>query len=87
MRSVALDDQEAVAIGVAEPEHRRYRIAHAADLVVDVDAAGLEVGVIGVDVGGVERDPGLGVAGRLAGGGGTIAIVVVAFAGATSTQR
>jgi hypothetical protein len=37
--SALLDDQKRVAVGVAEPEHGRHRLAHAHDLGIDVDAA------------------------------------------------
>src|SRR5436190_3428675 len=63
-----LGDHQDVLLRVAEPEHRRDRVAHAADRVVDVDAGGLEVGVDSLDVIGVQDDPGLRVAGRLPGG-------------------
>jgi hypothetical protein len=45
-----LDDDERVSVWVAEPEHRRYWIAPAGDLFVDVDAGGLQRGVVGIDV-------------------------------------
>src|SRR5207248_10620423 len=45
-----LDDDERVAVRVAEPEHRRNRPAPARDLVVEVDAGGFQGCVIGVDV-------------------------------------
>jgi hypothetical protein len=61
-----LDDDERVGFGVAQPEHRRHRPTEAGDFLVDVDARGLERGVVGVDVGGVEDDPGLFAAGLLA---------------------
>jgi hypothetical protein len=52
--------------GVAEPEHRRHRFAEAADLVVDVDAGGLQRSMIGVHVGGVVEHAHLPTAGHLA---------------------
>jgi hypothetical protein len=64
------DEHEGVAVGVAEPEHRRDGVAHAADLGVDVDAALLELRVDAIDVVGVEADAGLDVASRVAGGRG-----------------
>src|SRR5207248_2442530 len=60
-----LDDDQRVSVRVAQPEHRRHRVAVAADLVVDVDAGGLECGVVGVDIRRVEADPGLAAAGLL----------------------
>ena len=56
---MALDDQERVPIRILEPEHRRHRLAHAHDLVVDVHAAIAQCGVVGVDVLAREGDPGL----------------------------
>ena len=61
-----LDDDQRVAVRVAQPEHRLHRAAEARDLVVDVDAGGLQRGVIGVDVIRVEADPGLAAARLLA---------------------
>jgi hypothetical protein len=58
-----LDDDQRVSFGVAQPEHRRHRAAEARDLVVDIDAGGLQGGVVGVDVAAVEDDPGLFAAG------------------------
>src|SRR5579862_413479 len=60
-----LNDEQRVLLRIVEPEHRRYGIAHARDLVTDVDALRLQLGVVGIDVGGVERDTGLAAAGRL----------------------
>src|SRR3954447_23363785 len=60
-----LDDEQRVAVGVAEPEHRRDRVAHARDLGVHVDAGFLELGVGGVDVVGAQADAGVN-AGRVA---------------------
>src|ERR1700732_1649883 len=70
--SVDLDEKQRVAVWVAEPEHRghradefnrtdsnRSRRADACNLGVDVDAARLHLRVRGVDVVGVEDDPGL----------------------------
>src|SRR6476620_12488433 len=57
--SAGLDDHQRVAVDVAEPEHRRDGVAHTLDLVVDVDAGGLEIGVVGVHVLAVQRDTGL----------------------------
>src|SRR3954469_22069510 len=39
------DDHQRVVVRVAQPEQRRHRVADAADLGVDVDAALLELGV------------------------------------------
>src|SRR4051794_16018162 len=61
-----LDDEQRVALGIAQPEHRRDGVAHAADLSVDGDAVLRKVGVDRVDVGGVQRDAGLAVAALLA---------------------
>ena len=61
-----LDDDERVAVRVAQPEHRRHGPAEAGDLFVDVDAGSLQRGVVCVDVRGVEADPRLAAAGRLA---------------------
>ena len=41
-----LDDDERVPVGVAHPEHRRHRVAVPGDLLVDVDAGGLQRSVI-----------------------------------------
>jgi hypothetical protein len=48
--ALGLDDDQRIAVGVAQPEHRRHGAAPARDLGVDVDARGLEGGVVGVDV-------------------------------------
>src|ERR1700722_7344518 len=56
--SAALDNQKTVAILVAEEEHRRHRVAHPHDLLVDVYSARAQVGMIGVDVIGGEGDTG-----------------------------
>ena len=58
-----LDEHEGVALRIAEPAQRRHRVAVPADLGVDVDARFLELGVQRVDVGGLQADSGLGVAG------------------------
>jgi hypothetical protein len=54
-----LDYEERVPVGVAEEEHWRHWIAHAHNLVVDIDAPGFEARVIGVDGAGAERHAGL----------------------------
>src|SRR5262249_15204926 len=51
--------EQDVGFGVAQPEHRRYRIAHAADLCVDIHTCLLELGVHGFDVIGFQTDAGL----------------------------
>src|SRR4051794_9592795 len=56
------DDQQAVLLHVPQPEHRRDRPTHAADLGVDVDAGGLELFVERLDVRRVERDARLPIA-------------------------
>ena len=61
-----LDDDQRVPVGIAQPEHRRHRVAVPADLVVHVDTGGLQRGVVGIDVGGVEDDARLGAARLLA---------------------
>ena len=61
-----LDDDQRVSVRVAQPEHRRHGAAPTGDLVVDVDAGGLQRGVVCVDVRGVEADAGLAAAGVLA---------------------
>lgn len=47
------------ALGVAQPEHRGHRVAHAADLGVDVHTCGLELSVEGVNAVGLQADAGL----------------------------
>jgi hypothetical protein len=53
-------------VWVAQPEHRRYGIAPAGDLLIDVDGGGLQRGMVGIDVRGVEADPRLAATGLLA---------------------
>jgi hypothetical protein len=62
-RSAELDDDELVAVRVAEGEHRRDVLAHPADLRVGVDAAVAQVRVEGVGVRGREADPGVSARG------------------------
>ena len=54
-----LHHHQGVAGGVAEPEHRRHRVAHPRDLGIDVDAQALHLRVSGVDVVSGQRDAGL----------------------------
>src|SRR6187402_1026413 len=64
-RSHPLDDVEAVAVRVAEREHRRdARVAQ--DLRVHVRAGGLQRGMVCLGVGGVEPDAGIDPRRRLA---------------------
>src|SRR5262249_31512797 len=67
-RSAALDDHQAVALGVAQPEQRRHRVAHTADLGVHVHAGGPRLRVESVDVFGLQADARLAVARRPARG-------------------
>src|ERR1700680_2384300 len=55
-RLADLDDQQHVALRVAQPEHWWHRAAHAADLGVDVHTRGLELSVEGVDIVGLQAD-------------------------------
>ena len=59
-----LDDHQCIAVGIAEPEQRWDRVAHPADLRGPRRRHGLEIGVVGIDVVGLQADPGLDVAGR-----------------------
>src|SRR2546421_2405051 len=58
-RSALLDDEQAVAVRVAEEEHRGHGISHAHDLRIHVDAPGLQICMDGIDVVGVEADASL----------------------------
>ena len=49
-RSAGLDDHQAVALGIPQPEQRRHRVAQAADLGIDIDAFHAELKAAGVDV-------------------------------------
>ena len=71
-----LNDDQRVAVGIAQPEQRRDRATDARDLVVDVDAGGLQGRVVGVHVRRVEADAGLAAARLLALRRGARAIVV-----------
>ena len=75
------DHHQGVAGRVAEPEHRRHRVAHPRDLGVDVDAERLQLRVRRVDVVGGQRDAGLRRPTRSPGGGGASAIPVVPSGG------
>ena len=79
-------DHQGVAFWIAQPEHRRHGVAHTADLRVDVDTIGLQLGVAGINVIGLQPDARSRLPVDPPGGGGTTAIVVTASAGATSTQ-
>src|SRR5262249_5814572 len=57
-----LDDDERIAVGIAQPEHRRGGGAPTGDLVVAGRARSPQRSVIGVDVRGVEADAGLAAA-------------------------
>src|SRR5690348_15377517 len=56
--------EKGVALRVAQPEHRRNGVAHPVDRLVDVDAGGLQLRVVAVDVVGLQADAGLPLAGR-----------------------
>lgn len=45
-----LDDHQPVSFWIAQPEQRRHRVAHTADLWVDVHAMGLQIGMVGINV-------------------------------------
>ena len=58
-QSALLDDQQRVALGVAEPEHGGNWVAHPRDLGVNVDAACLELRMGGIDIVRGQADAGL----------------------------
>src|ERR687891_631969 len=58
-RSACLDDHQSVFLRITEPEHGRHLVAEATDLGVHVDAPGVQLLVVGVDVVDLERDTGL----------------------------
>src|SRR5439155_7634972 len=62
--SDSADDHQAVALRIAQPEQWRHRVSHAADLRIHVHATGLQLGVEGIDLIGLQADTRLAVARR-----------------------
>ena len=79
-----LHDAQRIAVGVAKTEHGRHP-RPARDLVVNVDAPGLQVVVVCLRIGGGKADAGVYADAPLP--EGARATVVAAPGGATSIQR
>ena len=62
--AISADDHQNIAFWITQPEQRWDRVAHPADLRVDVDPGRFELRVIGINVLREQADAGLAAAGR-----------------------